>query len=300
MPIKHLVISGGGPIAFSTIACIQHLEQNGVWKLDEIETIYATSAGGIVAAILCCKYDWETINTYLLKRPWQEAYPITAEQLLNIYTNKGLFDARFTEIMFKPLLEGKNLSLDISLLDFYKYSNIEIHFFSMELNSFTVCDISYKTHPDLQLVKALHMTCAIPILFAPVCFEGKCYIDGGIVTNYPLDNCLQEHSNVDEILAFKNKYCLDFDNVDEEHEYMNPHLITEESNMFELVISFLGKMVGSLSTEKKQTSINNQIEQITRHMSIDYISRTLESEQYRKDLFDKGTERAKTFLKNRL
>jgi hypothetical protein len=55
-------------------------------------------------------------------------------------------------------------------------------------------------------------------------------------------------------------------------------------------------MVGSLSTEKKQTNIKNQIEQITRHMSIDYISRTLESEQYRKELFNKGTERAKTFL----
>ena len=62
MAIKHLVISGGGPIMIQTLGAIQHLEKNGFLNLSEIQSIYGTSAGGIVGTLICLKYDWETIN----------------------------------------------------------------------------------------------------------------------------------------------------------------------------------------------------------------------------------------------
>ena len=202
----------------------------------------------------------------------------------NKYWNKCVRCIRAFYPLRKIIIIDDNSNQSFIKADF-QYSNIEMHLFTMELNSFTMCDISYKTHPDLQLLTAIHMTCAIPILFSPVCIDDKCYVDGGIVTNYPLDNCLREYPNVDEILAFKNKYC--------DIEKKN---ITDDSNMFELIISFIGKMVVSLSTESKQTTIKNQIEHLTQYMTIDYITRTLESEQYRKQLFDNGTEGAVNFL----
>ena len=48
MTVKHLVISGGGPIMVQVLGAIQHLEQNNFIDMKNIESIYGTSAGAIV------------------------------------------------------------------------------------------------------------------------------------------------------------------------------------------------------------------------------------------------------------
>jgi hypothetical protein len=48
MTIKHLVISGGGPIMIQILGAIQHLETNKIVDMKNIESIYGTSAGAIV------------------------------------------------------------------------------------------------------------------------------------------------------------------------------------------------------------------------------------------------------------
>ena len=134
MTIKHLVISGGGPSMIQSLAAIQQLEENGFVNMKNIETIYGTSAGALVGVLICLKYDWETINDYIIKRPWHDVFPIKVQNVLDAYTKKGIFDIKTVEKCFKPLLDAKDLSMDITLEEFYKYSNIELHFFSFEIN----------------------------------------------------------------------------------------------------------------------------------------------------------------------
>ena len=74
MTIKNLVISGGGPIMIQVLGAIQHLETNEFLDIKNIETIYGTSAGAIVGILLCLKFDWETINDYIIK--YQHFYMI--------------------------------------------------------------------------------------------------------------------------------------------------------------------------------------------------------------------------------
>ena len=205
MPIKHLVISGGGPTLVQALGAIQYVEQQKFIDLSNIETIYGTSAGAILGTLICLKFDWETINDYIIKRPWHEVFPINIQKIFDAYTKKGIFDIKTIEKIFKPLFSAKDLSLDISLQDFYEYSKIELHFFAFDINDFKIEDISYKTHPNISVIMALQMTCSLPVLVAPVCIDNKCYIDGGIVCNYPLNKCLELY-NQDEILGIKNQY----------------------------------------------------------------------------------------------
>lgn len=69
MPIKHIVISGGGPVLIHVLGAIQHLEENNFIDLKSIKSIYGTSAGAIVGVLLCMGFDWETIRDYIIKRP---------------------------------------------------------------------------------------------------------------------------------------------------------------------------------------------------------------------------------------
>lgn len=284
MPIKHLVISGGGPTLVQALGAIQHVEQQKFIDLSNIETIYGTSAGAILGTLICLKFDWETINDYIIKRPWHEVFPINIQKIFDAYTKKGIFDVKTVEKIFKPLFSAKDLALDINLVDFYNYSKIELHFFAFDINDFKIEDISYKTHPNISVITALQMTCSLPVLVAPVCIDNKCYIDGGIVCNYPLNKCLELY-NQDEILGIKNQY-----------DKNDSNRVDSNSTMLDFLMSFVFKMIQNMDTGDKQTSIKNQIICKADFLSIDYLKTALYSMDVRKELFDSGTEFAKEFL----
>lgn len=287
MTIKHLVLSGGGPIMIQLLGALQHLESNNYIDLKNIESIYGTSAGAIVGVLICLKhiYDWETINEYIIKRPWQDVFKIKVEKILETYSKKGIFDLKTVEKCFKPLFDAKDISMDITLEDFYTYSNIELHMFTFEVNEFKVEDISYLTHPKLPLLSAIQMTCCLPILLAPVTIEDKFFIDGGIVCNYPLKYCIDSGKNPDEILGFKNKY------GSETKSHIN-----SDSTLLDFLMCFLFKIIYSLNTENLQPIIKNEFSCRADRMSIEMLKNSLNSIDVRKTLFENGIEDAKEFL----
>jgi predicted acylesterase/phospholipase RssA len=130
MNIKHLVISGGGPSLIQYLSAIQHLHKNNIIDTNKIESIYGTSAGALIGAIICMKFDWETVNDYLIKRPWHDLFKIKIDNILESYKTKGIFDNKVIEKAFKPLLDAKDIPMNINLKEFYELSKIEFHIFS--------------------------------------------------------------------------------------------------------------------------------------------------------------------------
>jgi predicted acylesterase/phospholipase RssA len=285
MTIKHLVLSGGGPIMVQLLGAIQQLETKQFMDLKQIESIYSTSAGAIVGVLVSLKYDWVTIYDYIIKRPWQEVFKIKADTIFESYSKKGMFDLKTLEKCFKPLFDAKDIPMDITLEDFYKYSNIEFHVFSFEMNAFKIEDISYLTHPTLTLITALHMTCSLPILVTPVFIDDKLYIDGGIICNYPLQHCIDSGKNSDEILGFKNQYTND-----------TTIRIQSESTLLDFIMFFLFKIIYSLNTDNLQPLIKHEFLCKTDKMNINMLQTSLSSIEMRKQLFENGIDDAKHFL----
>jgi predicted acylesterase/phospholipase RssA len=287
MTIKHLVISGGGPIMIQVLGAIQHLEEKHFISMNNIETIYGTSAGAIVGILICLKFDWETINDYIIKRPWQDVFPVKVQNIFDAYTKKGIFDIKTVEKCFKPLLDAKDIPMDINLEDFYKFSNIELHFFSFEINEFKIQDISYLTHPNLSLMSAVQMTCGLPLLVTPVCIDDKCYIDGGLSCNYPLNFCIESGKLPDEILGFKNKY---------KNDKNNKNNINDETNLLDFLLGFLFKIILSVNTDHNQPQLKNEIICDAKYLNIEVLRSALSNIEVRRELFKNGTETAANFL----
>jgi predicted acylesterase/phospholipase RssA len=256
--------------------------------MSNIQTIYATSAGALLGVILCLKFDWETINDYIIKRPWQDVFPIKVQNIFDAYTKKGVYDIKTIEKCFKPLLDAKDIPMDITLANFYNLSNIELHLFSFEINEYKVHDISHLTYPNLSLLNAVHMTCALPVLLTPVCIEDKCYIDGGLACNYPLNYCIESGKLPDEILGFKNKYGED------------KNTINSESTLLDFLLSFLFKAVFSINTDNTQLQLKNEIMCDTETLNFDILRNTLSNIEVRRTLFNNGIESASIFLSNHI
>lgn len=290
MTIKHLVISGGGPIMFQIISAIQELERKEYLNMKNIESIYGTSAGAIVAVMISLKFDWETINDYIIKRPWQDVFPIKVQNILDTYTKKGIFDIKNIEKCFKPLFDTKDIPLNITMKDFFTLTNIDIHMYSFEINEYKVKDISHETFPDLPILTAIQMTCALPILVRPVFIDEKCFIDGGVGCNYPIYFCVNSGKINDEILGFKNNYGNE-----------NSSKIVENSTLLDYLLNFLFKSFDFIRDNNNiniQVTMKNEIIFDTTHMSLNELKNSLTKIEVRRELFEKGKQTAYNFLEN--
>ena len=237
--IKHIVINGGGPTGLISYGALKHLFKNNFVNIENIKSIYGTSIGGIFGTMISLKYDWDTLDDYLMKRPWEKVFSINPEDFFNLFYKKGLFSFNVVQEFLGTLLEAKDLSIDITLKEFYDYTNIDHHYFTVEADTLNRIDLSHKTHPTLSLIKALEMTTAFPIFCKPVFWENKCYIDGGLLDNYPVKLCIEnEKCEKTEILGIRNKYSLN----------SKPN-IQENMNLIEYLQLFLGNMITKLQSE---------------------------------------------------
>ena len=208
--IKHLVISGGGPTGLISFGALKTLSQNNVWKLDNIETVWASSIGGFIAICVTLGYEWIVLDDYLLKRPWEKAFGNIKTDLMEVLNNKGIDGEGIFHACMLPLLKGKDLDEDITLKQYYEFNNIDLYLTTCELKKskpFKMEILSHKTHPDMTLIKALACTTAFPFMFRPMCIDEKAYLDGGILCNFPLSPCLeQENIDINEVLGLRNVY----------------------------------------------------------------------------------------------
>ena len=206
MVIRHIVISGGGPTGLLSYGAAKHLAQQGFWSHDTIETIYGTSIGSLIGAILCLKHEWSTLDDYIIKRPWEKVI-VESRVLFEMFSCKGMAKLKLLDDIMKPLLESKDLTLGVTLREFYEHSRISLNIFTVDLNKFKKVQLSHATHPTLPLMDAIKMSSCMPMLFQPIIRDGCCYIDGGIMVNYPMRECLEDtQCQSDEVLGLRNNW----------------------------------------------------------------------------------------------
>ena len=201
--IRHLVISGGGRTGLSFYGILRESQKSGLWNVENIQSIYSTSIGSFLSIIVCLKYNWDIIDAFLIKRPWQNVFKFDLYSIVQSFDRRGIFSIKVIEDVLSPLLLGADLDINITMKEFYEINKIDIHIFSTELNKFETIDFSHKTHPDWRIVDVIYCSSALPIVFSPYMKEDKCYIDGGILTNYPIYYCLQSGAKSEEIFGIK-------------------------------------------------------------------------------------------------
>ena len=287
--IKHIVINGGGPTGLLCYGALKQLFEKDFINIDNIKSIYGTSAGAIIAAIILMKYDWQTLDDYFFKRPWEKVFKLAPDNLFELYYSKGIFQFSMVREILQPLLTAKDLDENITLKEYFEYSNIDFHCFTLEMNTFQKVDLNHITYPDMPLIKALEMSSAVPILFKPIIEEGKCYVDGGLIDNYPLYECLQnEKCSDDEVLGIKNKWS----NVE--------YTINNEMNIFQYLEATMNQIIRFIHTKSTSnpTSIRYELNCICDKKLADYSTwfEYMTCGEKMRELMEEGKQNAELFL----
>jgi predicted acylesterase/phospholipase RssA len=243
--IEHLVISGGGQTGFTFYGVLREASKQGFWDIQNIKSMYGTSVGTFLSVVLCLQYDWDTIDTYFINRPWQNIFKIDIYTILQAFEKRGVFGIDVMEKMLEPLLAGKDISTEVTLKEFYDINGIDLYFFATELNTFKLCKMSHHTHPDWRVIDAVYASCTLPIIFAPLIKGSECYIDGGVMCGYPMKACLNDGNAPETIFGIKKL----FDGAE---------LVSETSSLFDYLLIIL-KNVISLLNGYEYGLISNEI-----------------------------------------
>jgi len=194
--IQNLVIGGGSIYGISFFGFLKHTNLKNVWKIDDINTIYGVSVGTMIGTMVCLKMDWDTLEDYMINRPWENVFTVDIPHVLNCIDNCGFFTIAQVLDFFVPLFDAKDISHDITLAQFYEYSGIEQHFIASKISNKTLAlelvDISYKTHPEWKLIDAMYVSCSLPLLFKPLIVDNEVYLDG-----------IFSHNDISEVCPFE-------------------------------------------------------------------------------------------------
>ncbi len=193
--IENIIISGGGPAGFAFYGAIKQLFMNNIIKRENVKHMYATSAGSMISTIFALNYSWDELDKYLIDRPWGKIFKIQLSDVFAAYQNRGLYTVEIFHHIFDPLLLGKGLEPTITLKEFYEYSGIHLHFMSTKLRNMEMEIFDHIKHPHWQLCDVIHCSCCVPVFFQPFFFENDFYCDGGFLSNYPIDTCLQDNND---------------------------------------------------------------------------------------------------------
>jgi predicted acylesterase/phospholipase RssA len=183
------------------------------------------------------------------------------------------------------------LELNITLQEFYEFSKIDLHIFTFELNQFETIELSHTTHPDLELLQALTMSSALPGIFMPTIIDDKCYVDGGVMCNYPLNQCLRDHTNKDEILGIKSSYNKETDN------FKNV-TVTSETSLLEYVICLTINSMNFIRNTVVLESIDNTVKCYVSEnpLTLDFIQQSIQSAELRREWIKMGEDDASVLL----
>ena len=296
---KHLVLSGGAHLGIAELGALLYLEEKDLFNNTDIEIYDGTSIGAIFSVLFSLGSSAKDLVDYFVNRPWeqviQESIPsLSIDTMSSILNSGGILDSNFIMNTLKPFLlvhfekaRQGNLEL-ITLTDLYEYTHKKVYLYTVEMNTdndIKLVSLSHETHPELSLLKAIQMSCALPLIFKPIIHNDCYYIDGGILSNYPLQQAIERNKdNKDEILAI--------------HLRGREYILTESKHfLLDFHLSLLNRMINHLRVHYEVTKKEIPYEMVimTDHFSTSSMISCLRSREARERLSQQGRESAIVF-----
>lgn len=156
-----LVLSGGGARGIAHIGVIDALRSQGIAP----DAIAGTSSGAIIAALAAAGHPAETMLEF-----FQKASPFR----LSVVTMRkgGILDTTKVVESFREYFPDDSFeALDTRLF----------------LTATDVINARLKIFESGPLIRAILASCSLPMVFTPTELDGRWYVDGGVINNFPLE-----------------------------------------------------------------------------------------------------------------
>ncbi len=173
-----LALSGGGARGFGHLGALKAFEELGI----EFDAVAGTSVGALVGALYCYGYK--------------------ADELIERAMKIKIKDIRTSKIVFVPSKTMKYEEFIISLVGDIDISDLKKKFGAVAVDMITGEEIVFT---EGRLCKVVAGSCAVPMVFDCVPYEGMNLMDGGLANTIPAD--VPKMLGCDKVISIDiNKY----------------------------------------------------------------------------------------------
>lgn len=189
--LRNLVISSGGINGLGFLGIIKYLFENNLIK--DINHYIGTSVGAIISLLMNIGYNYNEIYEFCCYFKFSK---ITNNINLNSFLEKyGFEDSSKIYYILKRLCENKNIDPNTTFLQLYEKTKIKLTITGSCLTNSKLYYFNYETYPDMEILLAVRISATIPLIFIPIVFEDKLWLDGGLIDNYPINYCDNDIEN---------------------------------------------------------------------------------------------------------
>lgn len=205
-PKVGLVLSGGGAKGAAHIGVLKYIEEVGL----PIDYIAGTSMGSVVGGLYALGYSSDEILDIISNVDWNRLMSNNVDRKKISYRKKCESITQLIDIPFymrideediqsksfrnslpEGIVSGDNIinlfnSLSVGYSDSIAFDELPIPFICVATNLINgEADVLDKG----MFTKSLRASMAIPILFDPIKIGDVLYVDGGLVSNFPVEQC---------------------------------------------------------------------------------------------------------------
>lgn len=282
-----LTFSGGAYLGLYSIGAMYECIETSIITREKVHTVYGISVGSIVSLLFVLGIDRATVEDYIINRPWNKVFTITADSVFNIVDKKGIYDEDVFYDMISPILnfafdDGKT---SYTMKELYEKTGITMKIYATSLETREVFCFSHLTTPDEDIIRVLYLSSTFPFAFIPSISltTNEYYVDGGLCGSNPVKYALADNCVKDEILSFSFKFAQSHVQYDEN---------TELQDYIFIIIKMLNR-----GKDKDTPEVPNTLSIPANELSIEDGIQMVTSQDHRRDMILKGHSIANEWIK---
>lgn len=204
-PTVGVVLCGGGAKGFAHIRILKAIEEAGI----PIDYIGGTSIGSIMGSLYAVGYDPDVMEKIVRQQDWNKVIYdriprnlMPVEQKMQDRQYLATFPIANGKVKVKPsLIDGVYVNLLLSRLmlpanDIHDFSKLPVPFYCIATDVEHACQYEMTKG---SLSRSVRSSMSIPFFFKPVSMDGRVFVDGGMVNNFPVRN--MEERGIDIIIG---------------------------------------------------------------------------------------------------
>ncbi|MCK5135054.1 MAG: patatin-like phospholipase family protein [Bacteroidales bacterium] len=193
-PKVGLVLSGGGAKGIAHVGVLKVLEKAGL----KIDYIGGTSMGSIVSGLYAIGYDADSLHEIVVTRDWDKLLSDEISRRDLSIEEKPDYDRFFVSFPLQEkkvklpagVVTGQNIENEFAELcshvnNIRDFNKFQIPFLCIASDVETGQE---QVFHEGNLAACMRASMSIPSVFSPLEIDGKYYIDGGVINNFPADH----------------------------------------------------------------------------------------------------------------
>lgn len=184
--IKNLVLAGAQLKGISYIGVLKALEELNL--LDNIENILGVSSGSLFGLGICLGFCSKDLEHMIMELALENLKDFQTDSVFKLFYTYGLDSGDKITKLVKVILRKKTGNEDITFKDLHsKFPKIKIIIGGSNLTNNCVEFFSVDNTPDMPVYLAIRISTCFPLVFEKVDYNDNIYLDGGLLSNYPID-----------------------------------------------------------------------------------------------------------------